>query len=277
MMSKKTDSVGKTLELLGLNEGEVTVYLCLLEKRQSTALKLSKELGVARTKVYRILDSLYKKGFIDQSVGYRGSSFIPQPLENLSKIVIEKESELEKLKISLPNIVKDLESKYLAQAAKNKEYKVLYFEGAEGVKQVTWNSTKAKGELLLYEQAASMNVLPGVSEGFAEKVREELIKNRESTRQLTNLSKFPAFTKIHEYAAHFWEARYIPPKLLKIEVETLIYNDIVTMYHTNLKNPFCVEIHNQHLADMQRQIFNFIWTKAKKMKRVGEGGGCSLL
>ena len=268
MMSKQTDSFSKHLKKLGISEEESSIYLYLAENPQSTALRISKELRIGRTKVYRILDTLYKKGLTDQQVGYRGFVFATQPFENLDKLVLEKEMELNELKSSIPTLKKELDllnNRY----SRSKDHKVIYYEGAEGIKQVTWNSTKTK-ELVLYG-IGSMNSLPGVGRAFAEKVRQEMLNKKAHTRELTNQKTNKGFSKLSEYVKDYFEQRCIDPKILKIEVETLIYNDVVALYHVDEKDPFCVEIHNPKLAQQQKQLFNYVWETVRKMKKVSSG------
>lgn len=274
-MSVQTDTIIKVLSKLGLSDEEVRVYLDIAEKTYTTALQVSKDLQLGRTKVYRILDKLHECGLTDQRVGSRGFIFEAQPFENIERLILGEESRLSELKSSLPLLVKQLKE-LQEKTQKSREYKVLYYEGKEGVRQVTWNSTKAKDQLFVYE-VDTMNTLPGVGMNFAEKVREKVMENQRLTKSLTNRQELKSFTKNYEYADKYWDVRRVDPKFLKIAVETLVYNDVVAMYHTDAKEPFCVEIYNPRLAQMQKQIFDFIWSKAHRMKKIKPGGACKLV
>jgi hypothetical protein len=39
---------------------------------------------------------------------------------------------------------------------------------------------------------------------------------------------------------------------------------------------FCLEIHDQNIADMQKQIFDFIWNNSKKLKLIDDSGAAQL-
>jgi bisphosphoglycerate-independent phosphoglycerate mutase (AlkP superfamily) len=82
------------------------------------------------------------------------------------------------------------------------------------------------------------------------------------------------WTKVEELVEKYWEARYIDPKKFEIKTEILIYNEVVAMYDFR-KEIFCVEIYNQNLAEMQKQLFEFIWNLAEK-PIIGRGGRTSL-
>lgn len=43
------------------------------------------------------------------------------------------------------------------------------------------------------------------------------------------------------------------------------------------KDIFCVEIYNRGLADMQRQLFDFAWAKAKRMRKIGNRGAARVV
>lgn len=270
-MSAKTDNISTMLGDYGLSPEEASVYLYILKKSKTTALAISRNLHIGRTKVYRILDTLYKNNLIEQVLGDRGLLFESKPLENLNTYVLQKELEVQKLKSDLPLILKNL-SAITGQTSETDECRVVYYKGAEGLEQVTWNSTKTD-ELLIFE-ILDMKVF--LAESFAERSLQEFTKNNAKVRQLTNLKKFGGFTKNEDFVKDFWTVRYVDPKLLTIAVETLVYNDIVCFYHTDKNQPFCVEIHNKRLAQMQRQLFNYVWKNAKPMKLLNSRGASSI-
>ena len=64
----KKSMIRETLRKIGLTDGEVNIYLFLLKKGHSKATVISKELGVARTTIYRFLSSLHEKGLISENI-----------------------------------------------------------------------------------------------------------------------------------------------------------------------------------------------------------------
>ena len=134
MMSEQTDNITKFLKSINLTEVEIRIYLFLVGNKPQTALSISKHLNVGRTKVYRILDRLYKKDLVDQVVGSRGYLFETKPFENLQQIVVSEEEKLRNMQLKIPQVITDLKSmKKVASEMKN--YKVKYYEGVEGLKQ----------------------------------------------------------------------------------------------------------------------------------------------
>lgn len=150
--------------------------------------------------------------------------------------------------------------------------KVINYSGLDGLKKVTLNSLKAKGELFIFEidtMSAFLNY------GFSEEVRKGFVKNKIHVKEIMNHSKQPPWTEVEEFVKDFWECRYIDPKILNTNVEILIYNDVIAFYDYRDEKIFCVEIHNKKLADMQKQVFNFVWHYGTKLK-IGKGGATSL-
>lgn len=172
------------------------------------------------------------------------------------------------LKKILPDLLNDF-TEFIPQDSRSK---VFNYSGEEGLKKVTLNSLKAKKELLIYE-IDTMNSF--LNYGFSEDVRKGFIKNNIHVRELMNHPEQEKWTEVEEFVKNYWQCRYVDPKILKTNVETLIYNNVVAFYDYKDGKIFCVEIHNKKLADMQKQVFNFVWEYAQKVK-VGVGGSTTL-
>ncbi len=152
--------------------------------------------------------------------------------------------------------------------------KIITYSGKEGLEKVTLNSLEAKTNLCIYEIRFSMN--PFVDKKRADEIRREFMRRNIKTREITNQPyREQDYTDIPDYDKLYMDYRYIDPKKVKIDMETLIYNDVVAFY-TYVDKIFITEIHNEKLAKMQRQIFDYIWQIAEKPV-VGKGGRSSLI
>jgi len=270
-MSEQTDKLSKLLEPFGVSQDEARIYLLLTEKGMKSALGLSRELKIARTRVYRLLDKLIEKGLVSQQLDEMGKKFIANSHTQLKMLIIKKEHEVEALKESSEAVFEQLES---ISAKARKGSKVLYYQGQKGLEQMTWNSVKAKGELLLYELESMSEFL---DYGFAEKVREEFVKRKVIVREISNSRHLSAWTKVVEFARDYWQIRQIDKKDFDMQVEFLIYNDVYAFYSYKNDDVFGVEVYNEDLAFMQRQMFNFIWKRSNKMKLIGDEGEAKLV
>ncbi len=106
----------------------------------------------------------------------------------------------------------------------------------------------------------------------AEKLRQRFVNNKIKIRTLTNANIVEPYTKVTELVEKYWDIRHLDPKDKPFQFEILIYNDVYCMYKYTGNDIFCVEIHSQELADMQRQLFEYLWSGAKKFKILDEHG-----
>lgn len=270
-MSEQTDRIKHDLIQLGLEKEEAEIYLYLKKKGLSTALEVSKNLSIGRTKVYRITDKLYKLGLIEQVMKSRGFKFKATSSLELNKLLLDKKLEVNKLESLLPLTISKLEN---LETNSKEDSNVKYYKGIEGLKQVTWNSLKAKKEILIYEMVSDMSKF--LDKEFSEEVRLELVKRKIKTKQLTNHKSIKEYIKVTQKVLKYWEVRFIDPKDLKLSYEFLVYNNTVAMYNVQSDNVFCVEIIDKRLANMQKMLFNFVWKNAKSMKIVNEFGRAEL-
>lgn len=271
-MSENIDTTISLLTQFGVSELEAKIYLDILSARGDTALSLSRNLKLARTKVYRLLDNLIARGLVITRLGDRGARFTALSPDQLDLLISDREHELDKLKSSLPMLQSQLAE--LSLKGESPKSQVLYYHGLEGLKQVTYNSLRAKGELLTYE-LSTMNAFMDQAE--AEKLRERFVANQIKIRTLTNASAVEAYTDVSELVEKYWEIRHLDSKDKPFQFEILIYNDVYCMYRYVGKDIFCVEIHSQELADMQRQLFEYLWSGAKKFKILDSHGAAELV
>lgn len=272
MMSEKTDNTITLLTQFGVTDSEATIYLEILSGRGDTALSISRSTKLARTKVYRILDNLLAKKLIVTRVGERGMRFVATPPSQLDFLISDREYELSTLKQSLPLLQSSLTQ--LSSSMWPAKSQVLYYNGLEGLKQVTYNSLKAKEELLTYE-LSTMNAF--LNEKEAEALRERFVANKIHIRTLTNATKIGGYTDVTELVEKYWDIRHLTPDEKPFQFEILIYNDVYCMYRYVGDEIFCVEIYSQEHADMQRQLFEHIWGSAQKFKILDSHGAAELI
>lgn len=276
MLSEKTDSFNqKILENLqnyGLDEIEAKIYLFLLANASKTALQVSRELKLSRTKVYRILDKLLEKNLVVTELQSAGMRFLAESPKQLDQLLHSQLNHLEELKTEHSHLVSELQT--LAGHYTQAGSEVRYYTGMNGLRQVTLNSLAAKRQLLIFELNQDMSKL--VDYELAEEVRQEFANKHTSIFQLTNLTKILPYTEVKTLIQDYWKVRHLNPKEFKIEFEVLIYNDVYALYTYDRGEAFCVEIHNPQLAKMQRQLFRFAWKQALPMKILDRFGSAEL-
>ncbi len=269
-MSDQTDNISHLLTAYGLQLEEANIYLLLLSKRWLSALQISRDLHIGRTKVYRLLDKLAEKELIEQKLDNMGLKFGATSPAKIQQLLSYQQYKLESLQKGLPDVLHKLEA--IAKSSGGNS-KALYYKGLEGLKQVSWNTLKAKKLLRVYEVEHISDFLPT---DFSENYRTQLVKRKITTHDLTNKSSFSGFTDVVKLVAKYSQFRHIDPKKLNIQFEALIYNDVYATYTYKDKEVFCVEIHNPQLAAMQKQIFDFIWECAEPMRFTDKRGAAEI-
>ncbi len=268
-MSGQADNLLSLITPYGLSSEEAQIYLYLLQNGTTSALEISRNMHLARTKVYRLLDKLLEKNLVAQQLSGRGLKFIASHPQKFSQIIEEQKHRTEALSASFPALVSHLTQIYHTQ----KGSKVIYYEGIECLKQVNWNITHADKLLRVFEMEHLSDFL---SKDFSENIRKKLVENKIMTHDLTNKKSFPAFTDVTEMIEKYSQCRYIDPQKLKIEFETLIYNNVYCTYTYKEDKIFIVEIYNDHLANMQKSIYDFVWSESTPIKYLDNHGSATI-
>lgn len=252
-MSEQTDNLIFLLKPFGLTLEESSIYLNLLENNTCSALKISRQINMARTKVYRILDKLIEKQLVVQEYNQNGFKFKANHPSKLKQLVTQREIEISSLKESLPQTINLLE-KHLN--LNHPQSQILYYQGQEGLSQVNWNLLNAQNEFISYEIDTADAYLPHQE---AEKLRQELVNKKISSRTLMNIKDLHQFSQV-KGLQQYQQIHYISPKILTIKSDIFIYNDIMTICHyLDNHDIFCLEMKNQFIVDMQKQIFEYFW------------------
>jgi hypothetical protein len=76
-------------------------------------------------------------------------------------------------------------------------------------------------------------------------------------------SKYKVYDSLPEKLKDFSRSRYIPKEVFNIDHQLDIYNDVVAFYNWHEGEIFGVEIYNEKVAKMQRQLFELVWSQAK--------------
>ncbi|MFZ2025641.1 MAG: helix-turn-helix domain-containing protein [Microgenomates group bacterium] len=248
------------LEQFGLDEIEVQIYLNLLETGAKTPLDLSRETNINRTKIYRYLDRLKAKKLVEEVNSGRGMHLKASDPENLQILLLEKEHQITSQKELLPGLLQELTKIPNTQQS---FFEMKQYHGDDGLKQMLWNWSSAKKEILLYGYQ-TMNEIVGRK--FAEMLREEQVKKKITVYEIEEEIDQGNFTGKFTYTdvqnwGKYYTPRYVDPKLLKIRQYTGIYNNTVCIMNWDHGVKVGVEIINEVYASMQKQLFWNTWNQ----------------
>ncbi|MEE9525383.1 MAG: helix-turn-helix domain-containing protein, partial [Candidatus Woesearchaeota archaeon] len=123
--------IQETLKKVGLTTQESRVYLKLLTLQEARTGLLCKETKIASSNIYKILDSLIKKGLVSYRVQNNIKVFMPSSPEALNELFLKKEKKLEQERKEINQAIAKLKTKKITSPPES-NYK--YFEGISGIK-----------------------------------------------------------------------------------------------------------------------------------------------
>lgn len=253
-------SVIEFLSKLDVNSEGAKVYLALLGKPGQTAQVIAQKTSIPKTTVYRRIEELKKLSLVEEQIDEYKKVFTSTSVDLLNLLVIKKEKEIQELRAQLPNITQLLHGQFHNF---DPETKVLFYRGRDGIQQMLWNDLQAKTEVVGYTYRDITNF---VGKNFTDTWNEEFKKNGHEARDVYSdeyiKSKFES-DKPEEVGWFDWQSRYIPPEILDIQHQMDVYNNVVGIYNWSGDDIFGVEIYNEKVAKLQRQIFEAMWQRGK--------------
>lgn len=254
------------LAQLGYSKDEISIYLSLVENGPSTLLKVSKNSSIERTKLYRIIDSLIQKGIVEEIPAYKRKTIKAADLNTIDFLVRKKQAEAFSLRENFLNF-----SDAITNLSKNSDSKVnvTYYRGVEGMKQMIWHLTNCDGFYRTYSYRFWNDI---IGDKFTLELNKIMLEKKFKVHDLYSDQYFEYKKKWMETRGKkpsgdwsFWNARFISEKIVTINQNVDIYNDIVAYSYWDDEDIFGVEIQNKRIADMQKQIHDCLWKLGKKV------------
>ncbi len=254
-----TALITKYLSRLDIEADSVAVYLKLVTQGYSSALQLAKSTGISRTQVYRHLDVLQKHGLASAERLSYGTLYRPMPIENIEGLLANREAETAAIRRNLSAMASTLQ----ALAGGNvPQATVQHYYGLAGLKPANWNITKADKEFKVFE-TAHLSMHHDLA--FARRHRERCIERGLTSYDLTNDTVVRA-KEIEPFEPSRTFVRHIDPKILTINFELVLYNDIVLLLDYTKENSMAVEIYHAILHAMMTQLFDAMWAQATPLE-----------
>lgn len=252
--------IGEYLTDLGFSEATAKLYGELVVKGPMTILEASRATGIERTALYRLIDDLTSKGLIEEVLEHKSRRLQAVAPNKIKDILDNEKKRVEKLEDEFPEF-----ERLISSLPQNNSTQVRYYRGISGIKQILWNETKAKGQVIGYTYR---NLQEVVGHKYFEEYAKQLEKNKVISRDLRcdsflESSDEPQFVRRH-IDSSTW--RYLPDSVMHLTHNLDVYNDVVAMYYWQNNDVFGIEIQNQLIANMQRSIFETLWKLAESYK-----------
>ncbi|OGG02572.1 hypothetical protein A2Z33_02165 [Candidatus Gottesmanbacteria bacterium RBG_16_52_11] len=260
-MANKIEPTG--LAAFGLSPRQESVYVSLLAGGPMTPLQLSRQSGLNRTTLYRILDSLLEMGLAEKMLDRKSARYTASPPDRLDFRITRMEADVARAREALPGLITRLSALTPPTASPTR---VLHYRGREGLKQILYHTLESKTEVIGFGYG---NWNDGVGRIFAEKLRSRVVERRIRAREILNSTEsVKSFTRVPDYFKYY-QNRFIDPKILTITHDTYIYDDVFAFYHFFRGDIFGVEMVNSEITRTQKQIFDIIWEIARPSGKSG--------
>src|SRR3989344_1870649 len=216
--------IEEILQQIGLTEGEIKVYLSLLELGSTSTGKIIKKSHVSGSKVYEVLDRLSSKGLVTSVVKNGVKYFEATTPEKILSYLRQKKEDIQKQEQRVQDIINSLQ------------------KGEE------WLS------MGLTEQPASW-------ERYFTK--RQIIRTKKGIihRQLLNEKYQILYKKRKKLALTYF--RFLPQNL-EMPTSTEIYKNKTLIFILNSEDPMAILIESKAVADSFRKYFEMLWKQAKK-------------
>ncbi|HYH75273.1 MAG TPA: helix-turn-helix domain-containing protein [Candidatus Saccharimonadales bacterium] len=244
---------------LGLESEIADIYLALHAHGPQTIAALARTSGVERTRIYRLIDRLLESNLIEVETHYKRGVIKAAPIANLHILITQREQELRSLQDELGLIEQVLARNSLSDPST----RVQFYKGPEGYKQMLWNETNARSEVLclLYENM-QVKTKAAFLERWMQKSNENGVRYRAMGSDTFLKSQKEWYSQHDNEQLKHWDFRYVSPTLFKITQSCDVYDDVVAYYSWKDNEIFGIEIHNKETAAQQRQLFELLWDKS---------------
>ncbi len=235
--------VEKVLGNIGMNEGEIKVYLALLRLGSVQVSKIKDKTNLHRTTIYDFLEKLLNKGLVNYVVKNNVKYYSITDPKKLLDLIKEKEMEINKILPTLNDLSK----------SKNDEVKVEVYKGVEGIKTVLNQILRNGKDYVLFGIDESMfrDKLGHFMDHYFLEQKKIGFKERILTSENVKY--------VYEYETALY--RYLPPEAFN-PTPTLVWKDNVAIL---IWEPFTViKIQHPALADSYTKYFEILWKGAKK-------------
>ena len=247
----------KLLNNLGLEEHEAQIFFLLLKKGRQTVLQIARFTDIPRTTVYRIIESLEKKNFIERVIKGKTSFFDAVPLDRLDFLVKEKESAM----LQTQSTLRSLMEMGIQGFNKASGTSVKHYQGRSGFRQMMWNALSADKNVVGYSQFGRVAV---VGENFYSLWVKEFKLRGLQDRVITNQKGFSYINKYvvnsnEDHQLQIENIHFLDEGIFDVTGDTSIYNDTYAVCFWNDQEIVGVEIQNPNLVSLHKSIFEILW------------------
>src|SRR3989344_3675605 len=247
----------KSLQNLGLTDGEIRVYVALLKLGPSTSGPITDKSRVSSSKIYNILERLMQKGIVSYIIKEKTRYYQAEDPIKIKDYFNRKEKDFLEQKEEIDKLIPELQLQQQLERTKNE---VQIYKGFKGIQTITEHLY-----LKLKKSETWYNVgVPSHQEEkyhlYWHKDHLKRIKAGIKCKMLFN-PRTPTETLKNRNSYKDCDARYMP---LSVETPSwiLVYKDISVIILPG-EEPMAIEITNKDIAHSFQQYFEAFWRLTK--------------
>lgn len=244
----------------GLTEGEIKVYLALLELGSSTTGPIIDKSGIARSIIYQILEKLMQKGLASYIVKEKTKYFEAAEPHRIMDYIEEEEKKFSENKKAIEKLIPQLLG--VKKSAKESEAKIYKgFKGTITAHEHAYEKLK-KGEEYYYMGVSQYQ--PPEQHAYWMKDHERRAKAGIKTRILFH-PKTDRKILENRNSYPLCDARYMPSEI-NTPAWFMGYKNVALIGIPSTK-PVTIEIINQEIADSFRAYFEEFWKRSEMFEK----------
>lgn len=218
---------------------------------------------MARTSVYDNVQKLLEKGLAERIVLQKSQKIKATSPEALDRLIENHKIKLEKMQQNLLELKKNL----VMTPDPSIATEVRYYQGAQGLQQMLWNSLKADKEIVGYSVFGRAEVVgerfmsQWVMEFKKRGLRDRVVTN--TSREIVDYIKRVVVPKPHQLRVS--DIRFIDKKELYVAGDIMIYNNIYAVCYWKKGEVVGFEVENPEFVKSQLSIFEKLWKLGKAL------------
>lgn len=246
------DLLHNHLQVLGLTQEEMQVYITSLEKRSYTVLEFAQNTGIPRTTVYLLVESLLMKGLLEEQIEGKRKKYIPiSPLE-LVQLAKKKEAQFKETAKKLEASIGQIQALY----SRDHDKPIISVkQGTGGAKELFNDALNSDTIYMHFTSAEGQHLLGDLGEEFYEKCLKKMIH----TKQIIIKSpKNVTFKEVNESTRNeivLLDAAYTA------EIDYMIYNDVVVFISYKERGPYIVSLKDPQITYFEKLRFNILFSQ----------------
>jgi HTH-type transcriptional regulator, sugar sensing transcriptional regulator len=250
--------INQALKQIGLTDGEIKVYLALLELGSCTTWNIFKKSKVSGSKTYEVLERLASKGLVSSITKNGVKYFEASSPERIIDYLDDKQKGIETEKAEIHKIIPELILKQ--KSAQSSIVKV--FTGWEGIKTANEDII---GSLHKGDEWLSLGI--GITEFPKHLVdyfnkRQQIRIKKGAVEKLLIHRKWTYLIETRKNWKHT-QIRFIDEKI-EMPTSTDIYKNKVIIFIYAQESPMAILIENKHVYENFKRYFYAMWDKADK-------------